>query len=114
MRLTKDEFINGVNKVKQMHDEETLIINAIDVAPEWVCGKWLWSYYELLNAMCDLPVNNIIGTDLDWYCWETQFGKHNNEITIDIDDGDDCKVYAINTPEDLWDFWEKETDYLWE
>jgi len=112
MRLTKDEFLNGVQKLQQMHEEEHIISDVLDVNPEWIGGKWLWNYYTLLNNMCDLPVNNIIGTDLDWFCWETQFGKCNNEIAIDIDDGENYKVYIIETAEDLWNYWEKETDYL--
>ena len=59
MRLTKEEFLNGVQKIQQMHEEEHIIIDVLDMSPEWVCGNWWWNYYELLNKMCDLPKNDL-------------------------------------------------------
>ena len=112
MRLTKEEFLHGVEQLHKMREEENIIADILDVSPEWIGGKWLWNYYSLISKLCDLPENNLIGTDLDWFCWETEFGKHDNVITVDIDDGDNYKAYVIETAEDLWNYWDKETDYL--
>ena len=112
MRLTKEEFLFEMDLLKQMHEDESIIVDLLDVSPEWIGGKWLWNYYSFINKMCELPINDLIGTDLDWFCWETQFGRRCNEITVDTNDGDDYKVYTIETAEDLWYYWDKETDYL--
>ena len=64
--------------------------------------------------MCELPENKYYGTDLDWFCYDTDFGKNDmtNRIAIKSEDGHYVDKYIIKSAEDLWDYWEVETDYL--
>ena len=100
MRLTKEEFVEAVNKYKQMLEQEHEIIKVIDVYPEWTPGTWMEAYYELLSKMCELEENGIYGTDLDWFCWDTKFGT--NEEFTKVYDG--VTEWNITSPEILYDF----------
>ena len=73
--------------------------------PDWVCGRWLNNYYNLLTDLCEFENDDfeqMYGTDLDWYCWETQFGKSNTTITYNA--GDKGLIINVNTPEKLYEF----------
>lgn len=100
MRLTKEEFVEAVNKYKQMLEQEHKIIEVIGSYPEWVPGTWIDAYYNLLSEMCELEDNDIYGTDLDWFCWDTQFGT--NEKFTKVYDG--VTEWNITSPEILYDF----------
>ena len=76
MRLSKKEFIEYVNKYKSMLKEESDLIDILNVNPEWKPGEWLNNYYDLLSHLCELPKDPIYGTDLDWFFYETDFGKN--------------------------------------
>lgn len=102
MKLNKRQFCTAVRTYQSMFEEETALIEAFDISPEWKPGEWVDSYYELLTDMCELDEDPHIGTDLDWFCYETEFGKRK----------DYCKVYdtvtgrtwTIETPEILYDY----------
>lgn len=98
MRLTKDEFCAAVNKYEQMCAEENKVIEALGCNFEWKPSLWLSEYYELLIKMCDLPENDLYGTDLDYYCFELDFGKKWEPGTILIDDED----IPCRNAEELW------------
>lgn len=100
MRLTKEEFVEAVNKYKQMLEEEYEIIDLIDVSPEWKPGTWVNEYYNLLSNMCELEENDIYGTDLDWFCYDTAFGEY--EEFTKVYDG--TTEWNITSPEILYDF----------
>lgn len=109
MRLTKEEFVKAVNKYKQMLEEEHSIIDMLGASPEWTPGTWVNEYYNLLSDMCELEKDDIYGTDLDWFCYDTSFGK-NKELTK-VYDG--ATEWNITSPEILYDFimYEKERTF---
>lgn len=106
MRLTKEEFVNAVNTYQKMLAEECEIIDVMDMCPEWKPGTWVNEYYNLLSSMCELEENDIYGTDLDWFCYDTAFGE--NEKFTKVYDG--VTEWNITNPEILYDFimYEKE------
>ena len=102
MKLNKQQFCTAVDTYKSMLEEEDELINVLDICPEWKPGTWIQNYYELLAELCELEDYEYIGTDLDWFCFETNFGRRK----------DMCKVYDhetglswnITDPEILYDF----------
>jgi len=83
-----------------MLEEENQIIDALDMSPEWKGSEWINSYYELLTDLCELEEDQYIGTDLDWFCFETDFGRKEDYCKV-YDNG---KTWRITTPDILYDF----------
>ena len=106
MKLTREQFINYVNKFEEMHKAEIVIADTLEITGEWKPMDWISEYYALLSDMCELPENRLYGTDLDWFCYDTDFGKMSqiNEINV-WDNGDLLFEYTIDSPEALWDYW---------
>ena len=102
MKLDKRQFCTAVDTFKTMLEEEHQIIDVLDIGPEWRGGDWIQNYYELLTDLCELEEDDLYGSDLDWFCFDTKFGT----------DKDMCKVYdtqtgltwRVETPEILYDF----------
>ena len=85
-----------------MMEEEEQIIESLDISSEWTPGAWIDAYFELFVELCELEEEDYIGTILDWFIFDTNFGQR----------ADYCKVYDINTgntwtirtPEVLYDY----------
>mgnify|MGYP007070187135 CR=1 FL=1 len=75
MRLTKDEFVKAVNTVEGLWRADTRIMDLLDVAPECDLFRATTEYYEFLRALCEEKENYAYGTELDYYCWELNFGE---------------------------------------
>lgn len=102
MRLSKNEFCNAVNQYKAMLTEENNIANILNVNFEWKPGEWITNYYELLSELCELEEDSIYGSDLDWFCFETDFGRRKDMCKVfDTNTGN---TWTIETPETLYDF----------
>lgn len=101
MKLNKKQFCTAVRTYESMLREEKEITESLDIA-EWKPGEWVTAYYELLSEMCELDEDPNMGTDLDWYCFETDFGRR-AEYCVMYDVVAD-KQWTINTPEKLYDF----------
>ena len=99
MRLTREEFKKALSNYERMYREEGDIFMALDISPEWVPGNWIGHYYEFLTDMCDAPEHNYIGTILDWYCFELDFGSDWKPGYYTIDGVD----IPLDTPDHLYD-----------
>lgn len=102
MKLSKHQFCVAVETYKEMMEEENDLINALDINPEWKPGHWIDRYYELLEDLCELEEDDLYGTDLDWFCFDTKFGtdKEMNKV-YDTETG---RTWRIESPEILYDF----------
>lgn len=101
MRLTKEEFCTAVDKFEQMCKEEHDLLTALGTGPEWKPALWISTYYDFLNDMCDFnPEHETIeyGNDLDYYCFELDFGHKWEPGMITIDDED----IPCRNAEELW------------
>ena len=108
MRLTKEEFCTAVDKFEQMCKEEQDLLTALDTGPEWKPGLWIITYYDFLNDMCDFnPEHETIeyGNDLDYYCFELDFGHKWKPGMITIDDED----IPCRNAEELWNLITRES-----
>lgn len=97
MRLTKEEFCAYVEDYKNMIERSNNISNALGIYDVWEGDEWLDNYYNFLSDMCELPANDNYETLLDWWCFETEFGKYDNEIKHQ-----NGSVFEINNVEDLY------------
>lgn len=101
MRLTKGEFCTAVDTYKSMLEEEREIVETLNIG-EWKPAWWIDSYYELLTDLCDLEANAFVGTDLDWFCFDANFGE--NKDCNKIYDTETGLTWRIETPEILYDY----------
>lgn len=102
MKLDKRQFCIAVKTYKEMLEEEEKLLDALDVAPEWKPGEWINNYYELLEDLCELEVDDLYGTDLDWFCFETDFGQ--NKDMNKVYNTETGRTWRIDSPEILYDF----------
>lgn len=102
MKLSKRQFCIAVETYKEMLEEEEKLLDALDITPEWKPGEWIDSYYELLTDLCELETDEVYGSDLDWFCYDTKFGtdKDMNKV-YDTETG---RTWRIESPEILYDF----------
>lgn len=105
MRLTKEEFCTAVEHYEEMNKQEEDIVNALGVNFEWKPDEWIASYYDLLTELCDLDNNDIYGNDLDYYCFELNFGHSWRPGMITDENGNDI---PCRNAEDLWNMIMKE------
>ena len=101
MKLTKIQFCNAVETYQRMLNEEDELARMLGVNPEWKIMEWIGNYYNLLSDLCELEENPYYGTDLDWFCYETDFGKRKDLNKVVLDSG---IVWTIDTPEILYNF----------
>lgn len=99
MRLTKEEFCAAVDKYEKLCKEESLLIEVLGIGPDSVVSKWLEAYYDLLSDMCELAGTFEYGTDLDYYCYELDFGRKWKPGMITFNDKD----IPCRNSEELWD-----------
>ena len=102
MKLDKRLFCIAVETYQEMLEEEDKLINAFDISPEWKPGHWIQNYYELLEELCELEVDDLYGSDLDWFCFETNFGQ--KEDMNKVYDTETGRTWRIESPEILYDF----------
>lgn len=103
MRLSRDEFIRVLDKYKQMLYEEQNIMNELNINPEWAPGAWVNEYYEFIDKMCDFTEKDYTveyGSDLDYFCWELDFGRMWQPGMV-VEDGVDIKLDSAGA---LYDF----------
>lgn len=102
MKLSKHQFCVAVRTYQSMLEEDNELIDVLNVTPEWKPSEWVNNYYELLTDLCELEVDEYIGTDLDWFCFETDFGKR--EDLYKIYDKETGRTWRIENPEILYDY----------
>ena len=98
MRLTKSEFCEYIDTYEKMLTEESEAYDSLHVYGEWVGMGWVNNYYNLFHDMCELKENEYMGTLVDWYCFETEFGYKNPKLTVNEEE------VVIKNPSDLYDY----------
>jgi len=101
MKLSKNEFCNAVDTYKQMLKEENDFLNLLNANPEWKPGEWIENYYKLLTDLCELEEHPTWGTILDWFCYDTDFGRRTDWCKINDNKG---LTWTVETPDILYDF----------
>lgn len=102
MKLDKAQFCTAVETYKVMLEEQDELLDALNANIEWKPGEWINNYYDLLSDLCELEIDELYGSDLDWFCFDTKFGtdKEMNKV-YDTETG---RTWRIESPEILYDF----------
>lgn len=98
MKLSKAQFCKYIEEYKKMSEQNEMITDTLEISSEWTPMNWIDSYYEMLSDLCELPEDKNTGTLLDWFIFDTHYGKENNVI---LGNG---RRWVINSPEVLYDF----------
>lgn len=101
MRMTKKQFCNAIETYQNMVEQYHEVAAVLNIGPETVFDFWIDNYYILIQDLCELEENNLYGTDLDWFVFDTDYGRREDMNRIYLDDG---RVWTINSPEILYDF----------
>ncbi len=102
MKLDKAQFCTAVETYKEMLEEQDELLDALNANIEWKPGEWINNYYELLTDLCEMEEDPYIGTDLDWFCFETDFGRKKDMCKVF--DTETSRTWRIETPETLYDY----------
>ena len=103
MRLTKYEFCNAVDMFEEMCEQEKQVQEVLGIStPEWTPGGWIESFYQLLSDVSECDEDPHYGTDLDWFCFDTDFGR--KEDMCKVFDHETGRTWRIESPEILYDF----------
>lgn len=97
MRLTKNEFLSHLFTYRQMCEEEEKIVNALDIGFDSILSNWINNYYNFIHDLCELREGEY-GSTLDWWCFETNFGK--NDAVIETDN----ETFKIHSAAALYDY----------
>ena len=101
MRMTKQQFCDAIETYQCMTEQYDEVAEVLNIGPETIFDSWIYNYYILIQNLCELEENEIYGTDLDWFVFETDCGRREDLNKIYLDDG---RVWTINSPEILYDF----------
>lgn len=98
--MTKKQFITIINELKE-YDKK--IDQLMDVNFSLAMG--IVEKYDLkdtvvksLEYAMNVNVDPRFGSDISWWVYETDYGKHTNKVWVHE------KEYTINTAEELYDF----------
>lgn len=102
--ITKEEFQKAIKALKQQNAVDDNFQTHMEAAfpgsyaPIYENHLWTLSVH-LLELLMEDPYKYI-----DWWVWETNFGKEHPNVTWTSPDGETEKVWVLDTPENLYDF----------
>lgn len=109
MKLTKAQFCEYVNTYEEMIRESDRLAAEFGVGGTWKFDEWITNYYQMLTDMCELSEDPSFGTDLDWFCFETDFGKNEEMNKVYVKD---CEwPWVIKDAGILYDFITREEQF---
>lgn len=101
--LTKEEFVKLVDRVKVFQDYVDncykIGLNLYDVNGDPVSGL-VDDYIKLISKLMNDPEQKHVGTNLEYFIYETNFGEDADRCFTRIED----KEYHFYTAEDVYDF----------
>jgi hypothetical protein len=106
MRLNKKEFVELMKSLKELDDKDTEFSKQISdnfdcVALRYVpTDKYTSIIISLLNKMYNLKSYEHIGTDIEYFIYELDWGKNYKDGSVS--DGD--KNIDLSTPDKLYDY----------
>lgn len=110
--ISKDQFCKYIDVLKKMDDKENLLTNTFQEIDENGEGEVnLIALYsnerdtiiELLNTAMEAPIDIHIGSDIEYFCYDLNFGKEykNRQDWIQDENG---HIIDLSTPEKLYDY----------
>ena len=75
MKLSREQFVKAVETLEGMIEKEKETFEVLEVDSLWVFSKWINNYFDLLTEVCELNGYSSYWNILDWFCFETDFGR---------------------------------------
>lgn len=102
--IIKEEFLKVIEVLKQQNTVDDNFQTHMEAAfpgsyaPIYENRLWTLSVH-MLELLMEDPYKYI-----DWWVWETHFGKEHPNVTWTSPNGETEKVWVLDTPENLYDF----------
>lgn len=105
--INKQQFVNIINQLEQGYKNQDILNKAMKNLCEDSYGfypitKFTDIVIDLLNNMFELETDNVVGTDIDYFIYELNFGKdwkpgyvQENGEDIDLSSADKLYDYII-------------------
>ena len=77
MKFTKDQFVKYMKEFHAMDMEENNIANDLNIC-EWWGLNVLSTMFDLIDTMCDLRKDDLIGDYLSYWYYELELNKNEN------------------------------------
>ena len=99
VNITKDEFCKVVNKLERTWRKQSQIADVLGTVID--TGDLSDVVVDLLEKLMGLDPNDVYGSDIDYFCWELDFGKKWKPNMIrDVNNNS----IDISTAEKLYDY----------
>ena len=106
--ISREKFCEYINLLKKMDEKEDSLTQAFrnldenaDVAMVGLYTPERRAILDLLNQIMDVPTTKEWGGDIDYFCYELNFGKDYKDGSVTDSDG---TIINMGTPEDLYDY----------
>lgn len=105
MNISKEDFVETINKLQECWDRENKIHDALEVCDIYFednSADYLYSTtIHLLELLTNDPANDIYGSDISYFCWELNFGREYKPGMITDNEGKDID---FSSAEKLYDY----------
>lgn len=106
--ISKADFCKYINLIKKMDEKEDKLTDAFreldenaDVVMIGLYSSERFAIMDILNTVMDAPIDELIGSDIEYFCWELDYGERYTEGAVTDADGNDIDM---GTPEALYDY----------
>lgn len=104
MNISKEDFVNTINKLKRCIDKEDNIddiLQKFDIYLDDDSEKLYDTVIHLLEILTGVIVDEEFGSDISYFCWDLDFGRDYEPGMITDKEGNDID---FSTAESLYDY----------
>ena len=106
--ISKADFCKYINVIKKMEEKEDRLTGAFreldenaDVALISLYTAERLALINALNTIMDAQIDEHIGSDIEYFCWELDYGERYTQGAVTDADGNDIDM---GSPEALYDY----------
>jgi hypothetical protein len=80
--LSKADFVEQINKIKKVFQDEDLFLEVTGIAPER--SQFICAYHDIVDGYIDMLARAVGDKDewVCWYVWETKWGTQCTEVVV--------------------------------
>lgn len=109
--ISKEEFCKYISILKKQDEKEDLITKAFRQVDEEADVAFISLYsseraaiLDLLNVVMDTEINPQIGSDIEYFCYDLDFGKVYESGKKDWIKDENDEIIDLSTAEKLYDY----------
>ena len=109
--ISKEEFCKYISILKKQYEKEDLITKAFRQVDEEADVSFISLYssersviLDLLNVVMDAETNPQIGSDIEYFCYDLDFGKVYEDGKKDWIKDENDEIIDLSTAEKLYDY----------